>query len=253
MSKISGPINLTVAGLTFRQLFTRNRFVATALFAIVPMIIALIFRATPHAFDPTGDHFLPKMFADIVAFVLLPLSAVVFGTAAFGGEIDDGTIVYLLVKTLPRWQVVLSKFAVAVLSTALMMTVAVLLPWIALGAHAEQFAIVSAYATAIALGAALYCAIFVTLGLVSKRALVLGLLYIVVLEITVSPNVAGLKSLSVREYVMTVVGKLAEGKPEIHAGAVSMNTVWTMSGIILFASLALGIRWLSNYEMAERV
>ena len=250
---MSGPINLTVAGLTFRQLFTRNRFVATALFALVPLIITLIFRATPHAFDPTGEHFMPKIFADIVAFVLLPLSAVVFGTAAFGGEIDDGTIVYLLVKTLPRWRVVLSKYVVATLSTALMMVVAVLLPWLALGARADQFAIVYAYATAIGLGAALYCAIFVTLGLVSKRALVLGLLYIVVLEITISPNVPGLKSLSVREFVMTVVGNLAAGKPEIHAGAVPMNTVWTMGGIILLGGLALGVRWLSRYEMAERL
>jgi hypothetical protein len=52
---------------------------------------------------------------------------------------------------------------------------------------------------------------------------------------------------------MTVVGKIAAGVPGVKVGAVSTNTVWTMGAIILVASLALGIRWLQRYEMAERL
>jgi ABC-2 type transport system permease protein len=250
---MTGLINMTVAGLTVRQLFTRTRFITMVLFALVPVLSAAVFRSTTHAWDPNGDAFLVRIYEDIAVFVLLPLAAVVFGTAAFGGEIDDGTIVYLLVKTLPRWQVVLSKFVVAALATAAMMLFAIALPWLALGARPEQFAVVSAFATAITLGAVLYCALFVTLGLASKRALVLGLLYVVVLEITLSPNVAGLKSLSVREFVMTVVARLAMGQPGIHAGSVPMKTVWTVGAIMLIGGLGIGIRWLSRYQMAERV
>jgi ABC-2 type transport system permease protein len=250
---MNGPVNMTVAGLTFRQLFTRKRFIASALFAMVPLIIVLIFSATTHKAGQTSVQFLTTTYQGIVVFVLLPLSAVIFGTAAFGGEIDDGTIVYLLVKDLPRWQLVLSKYAVAVLSTAILMLIAIVLPWLALGAPSGAAPVVEAYAAGIALGAALYSAIFVTMGLMSKRALVLGLLYVVVLEISLSPNVQGLKSFSVREFVMTVVGKLAAGAPGVKAGAVTTNTVWTMGAIFLVASLALGIRWLSRYEMAERI
>jgi ABC-type transport system involved in multi-copper enzyme maturation permease subunit len=96
------PINMTVAWLTMRQLFTRKRLVASALFAVSPLAITLFFRATARTGDATGLQFLRELYAGIVAFVLLPLAAVVFGTAAFGGEIDDGTIVYLLMKALPR-------------------------------------------------------------------------------------------------------------------------------------------------------
>ena len=77
-----------------------------------------------------------------------------------------------------------------------MMTVAVILPWLALEMPADSSALMQGFVVAVAVGAALYSAIFVTLGLTSKRALVIGLLYIVVLEITISPNVPGLKSLS---------------------------------------------------------
>ena len=247
------PVNLTVMWLTFRQLFARRRFIATTLFALAPMVIVLFFRANGVHNDQSVLQFLRDLYSGVIAFVLLPLAAVVFGTAAFGGEIDDGTIVYLLVKSLPRWQLVLSKYLVAVLSTIAMMAVAVGLPWIVLGITPDSTTLVEAFGAGIALGAALYCAIFVTLGMTSKRALVLGLLYIVVLEITLSPNVPGLKSLSVREYMMTVVGKIASNVPGVHAGAVSIDTVWTMGAIILLGGLAIGIRWLSRYEMAERL
>ena len=246
-------MNMTVMGLTFRQLFTRRRLVAPALFAAAPLVITLFFRATPHTRDPNGLQFLLELYSGIVAFVLLPLSAVVLGTAAFGGEIDDGTIVYLLVKSLPRWQVVLSKYVVAVISTFVMMVVAIALPWLALGAPAESAIVVQGFAAGIAVGSAVYCAIFVTMGLMSKRALVLGLLYVVVLEISLSPNIVGLKSLSVREFVMSIAGKVAAAAPGIKAGAVPMNTVWTMSAVFLVGALALGIRWLSRYELAERL
>ena len=248
-----GPINSTVAWLTFRQLFTRNRLIAAALFAAAPLIVALFYRANSAHNAETALQFLRELYSGIVAFVLLPLAAVVFGTAAFGGEIDDGTIVYLLVKSLPRWQLVLSKYVVAVLATFAMMFVAILLPWLALGATAEITPLFEAFTAGIALGAALYCAIFVTMGLMSKRALVIGLLYIVVIEITLSPSVVGLKSLSVREFVMTIVGKIAATTVGVKPGAVTINTVWTMGAIILVASLGLGIRWLQQYEMAERL
>ena len=250
---MNGPINLTVAGLTFRQLFTRKRFITSALFSALPLVIVLFFLATKHPFDPTGLGILRENYSGIVAFVLLPLSAVVFGTAAFGGEIDDGTIVYLLVKDLPRWQLVLSKYAVAVISTFAMMFFAILLPWLALGAPSESAPLFQAFTAGIALGAALYSAIFVTLGMMSKRALVFGLIYVVVIEIALSPNVPGLKSLSVREFVMTIAGKIATGIPSVKPGAVPIGTVWTMGAIILVASLGLGIRWLQKYEMAERL
>ncbi len=250
---MNGLINTTVSWLTFRQLFTRKRLIASALFAASPLVITLFFKATTHAYDPNGAQFLRELYSGIVAFVLLPLSAVVLGTAAFGGEIDDGTIVYLLVKSLPRWQLILSKYVVAVISTFVMMFVAILLPWLALGAPSESWPVVEGFAAGIALGAALYNALFVTMGLMSKRALVLGLLYVVVLEITLSPNIVGLKSLSVREFVMTIAGKIAAAVPGIKPGAVPIETVWTMSAVFLVAALGLGIRWLSRYEMAERL
>ena len=249
------PISRTVAWLTFRQLFVRRRLIASVFFALTPLLIVVLFvsaRGAAAAVERKAG-LLIDLYRDIVIGVLLPLSAVVFGTAAFGGEIDDGTIVYLLVKPLSRWRVVLSKYVVAVISTAGMMVIATIPPWLFLGTSVVPPKVLLAFATAIALGATLYSALFVTMGMMSRRALVFGLLYIVVLEMTLSRQVAGVRSLAIREFAMTVVGKLAAGERGIVAGTVTLDTVWMMGGIILVVMLALGMRWLSRYEMAEKL
>ena len=42
----------------------------------------------------------------------MPLVAVIFGTGALGSELDDGTVVYLLAKPVPR-DILLVKLVVA--------------------------------------------------------------------------------------------------------------------------------------------
>ena len=44
---------------------------------------------------------------------VLPLVALVLGTAALGSELEDGTAVYLMIKPVPRWRIVGAKMLVA--------------------------------------------------------------------------------------------------------------------------------------------
>jgi ABC-2 type transport system permease protein len=243
----------TVAWLTVRQLFVRRRLIAAVTFALAPVLIAALYRATNGGGDADSARFFATLCQEIVISTLLPLTAVVLGTTSFGGEIDDGTVVYLLVKPLPRWRLVLTKYLVAVAATAAVMLPAIPLAWLVLGTGSVPADVPLAFAAATVLGATLYNALFLTLGLVSRRALVLGLLYIVVLEFVLSRDIAGIKSLSIREFARTVVGQMADGQVGITAGAVSSATVWTMGAIILAGSLGLAIRRLNRYEMAERL
>src|SRR3954471_2220508 len=129
---MSGPIDTTVVWLTWRQLFARRRLYLAAAFSLAPFLVASIFRLTAGDVEASSAAFLIGLLREIVIGTLLPLAAIVFGTTAFGGEIDDGTLVYLLVKPLPRWQLVLSKLTVATLSTFAVIAPAVLLPWLLL-------------------------------------------------------------------------------------------------------------------------
>src|SRR5690606_35322659 len=51
---------------------------------------------------------------------LLPLMCLLIGTGVVGPEIDDGSIVYLLAKPVPRRSILLGKLAVALATTVLL-------------------------------------------------------------------------------------------------------------------------------------
>jgi ABC-2 type transport system permease protein len=248
-----GPLDGTVAWLSLRQLFVRRRVVGAVIVSLLPALIAVMFRATQAVGDAERAQFLVELYRNIILSTLLPLVAVVLGTAVFGAEIDDGTLLYLLVKPLARWRVVLTRYVIAVVSTTAVITPALLLPWLVLGAGAAQSRVPLAFGAGAGLDVLLYCALFVAMGLSAKRAVVLGILYIVLVELVMAPQVAGMKSLSIREFAITVAGRLAAGQPGVVTGTVSVATVWTMSGIILVGSLAFAIHRLRTYQMAERL
>src|SRR5690242_4854025 len=127
---MNGPIDRTVVWLTWRQLFARRRLYTAAAFAFAPLLVAVVFRLTAADVEKSGANFLITLLREVVIGTLLPLASIVFGTAAFGGEIDDGTLVYLLVKPIARWRVVVSKYLVALACTVAIMIPAIVFPWL---------------------------------------------------------------------------------------------------------------------------
>ena len=57
--------------------------------------------------------------------MLLPLVAVIVGTSALGSELEDGTIVYLLARPVPRWRIAIVKWLMAWLVTSLLVAPAI--------------------------------------------------------------------------------------------------------------------------------
>jgi ABC-2 type transport system permease protein len=246
------PFNRTVIWLTWRQLFARRRLFVALAVLVIPAIITLLvrFNAAEGDLDAVGS--LSTIYRDIVLGVLLPLTALVFGTSAFGGEVDDGTLIYLMVKPVPRWHLTFSKYIVAFLATSAVIVASLVLGWLAMG-NEVPFRIPLAYSCGGMVGALIYCAIFVTLGITSRRALAIGLLYIVAFENVLSRSVVGVKSLSVREFSLAVCKAVVGSAAEWNDPVVSMGTVYTMGTVFFALALALSFRKLQRYEVAERL
>jgi ABC-2 type transport system permease protein len=246
-------LNRTIMWVTFRQLFTRQRFITALVISLVPLIIAISQKATHGAYDMETGRFLVGMYKEFVIGTLLPLVAVVFGSSAFGTEMTEGTIVYTLVKPEPRWRVVLSKFVVAALATVLVMVPAVFLPWALVDKTEFPLSVPMIILGGAAIGALLYSALFIALSIMSKRALVMGLVYIIVVEFTLSRQAAGVKSFSVRELVLTATSKIGEGNRWIGPADVTVQTFYVMGAICLVGSLVYAWRKFARYEMAEKL
>ena len=246
-------LNTTVMWLTWRQLFAKRRIWLAAMFALAPLIFTLAFKLLGDDGRDSRLAFFTTLNREIVIGTLLPLAAVIFGTTAFGGEVDEGTLVYLLVKPLQRWQLVLSKFAVAVSSTLAVMVPAIFLPWIMLrGGNIPARLPLSFFVAAVA-GATIYCALFLGLGLATRRALIAGLLYVIGFESVLSRGLVGAKSFSVREFAVAISQAVSAGAVGGPDYVVPLSTVAWMGTIMLVGAMALTMRTLVRYEPAERL
>ena len=78
--------------VTLRGMLGRRRTVLLVLLAGLPVLIALLIRVSGGR--PDADRVLDTL---VVRFVM-PLVALIVGTAVIGSEIEDGTAVYLMVK-----------------------------------------------------------------------------------------------------------------------------------------------------------
>jgi ABC-2 type transport system permease protein len=239
----------TIVGVTFRSLLSRRRSLLVLLFVLIPIGLALFIRAVavPEAPDDIANTALDTF----VVRVILPLVALLFGTATLGSEIDDGTIVYLLAKPIPRWEILAAKLLVAEAATlALVVPSTLLTGVILLAGTSGDMAIAYAYSVGVAVGAVVYVAIFVAMSVVTSRALVLGLGYILIWEGFLASLFAGTRNLSVREYALSIAQAFA-GQDLSSSAPIALEVAVLMSIVVSVVAVIIAIRRLASFEVKE--
>lgn len=223
-----------LAELTLRALAGRRRLVLMILLAALPAIVAVILRLAGGRADA------PEIIDALVIRTVLPLVALVIGTAAIGSEIDDGTAVFLLVKPIPRWLTALVKIGVAAGLTMLLVVPPVLLtgPLVA-GFDIDNLGTTVGYAVATMAGAVAYVAGFAALGAITSRALLVGLGYVLLWEGALAGILEGTRYFSVRQATLGLAAGLtgeAHGADVLEpAVSVVILAVVTVVGFLLTA------------------
>ncbi len=239
----------TIAALTVRSLLGRRRSLLIGLLALLPIVVAILVRVSGRV-GPGLDEIGAIVLDRLVVTTLLPLVALVFGTAAIGGEIDDGTALYLLVKPIARWRIVAAKLLVATGLTAALTAPTAFVAGAILLADGPGLAVPLGAAVGTAIGAAVYATVFLALSLVTSRALPVGLVYILVWEGILAGLFEGTRVFSVRQYALGIsaaIGAPGPPDPNLLDGATAL----------LLAALAVGlatlvaIRRLTTFEVGE--
>ena len=179
--------------VTLRGLLGRRRTLLLVLLVGLPVLIALLVRVTGGR--PDADRVLDAL----VVRTVMPLVALIVGTAAIGSEIEDGTAVYLLVKPIARWRIALAKILVAAGLTAALIVPAVIITGLLLGSRTDTLTTIVAYSVACLVGGSAYATAFVTLSLFTSRALLLGLAYVLIWEGVLAGLLEGTRFLSIRQ------------------------------------------------------
>ena len=192
-----------IVELTLRALVGRRRTLTIALLACLPVLVGILVRLGG------GRPDAPEILDTLVIRTVSPLVALVVGTGAIGSEIDDGTLIFQLIKPVPRWLVAVAKTAVAAFVTAILVVPPIIITGLGLGGlGAESIGTTMGFALAALAGGTAYAVGFTALGLLTSRALVVGLGYTLIWEGVLAGLLEGTRFLSVRQATLGIAAEL---------------------------------------------
>lgn len=221
--------NHTVARLTYRALLGRRRVLILIALPALLLAISVAVRLIGGADDGAAVEVL----GGFALASMVPLIGVVAGTGAIAPEIDDGSIVYLLAKPLPRRTIILTKLIVAIAVTVAFTTAPILVSGIILNGNSQGIA--SAYTVAAAVAAVAYSAIFLLLGTVSRNAVVFGLVYALVWEALLGSTLPGVRTLSVQQWSLSLAEGIAASGTDV-----TSDVALPLALVLLTAATVLG-------------
>ena len=220
-------MNATIVKLAAQALLGRRRF--WLLLAFPVLLIAL--TATIAALTD-GDAAWPLL-PGLGYPVVLPLVAVLAASSVLGPEVDDGSIVYLLAKPVSRHAVASSKWVVA--WTATMLAGALPLFVAAIVAGGGDRALAAGLAAAVA--GTTYSALFVAVSAVTRHAVIVSLLFVLVWEGLVGNLLTGVAWLSVAQWGLRVGHEVSGELPD------PTNLPWAVLASLV---VTLGAIWFAG-------
>ncbi len=218
--------------VTLRGLLGRRRTLLLVLLVGLPVLIALLIRISGGRAD--ADRVLDTL----VVRTVMPLCALILGTAAIGSEIDDGTAVYLMIKPIARWKIALAKGLVATGLTTVLVVPAVVITGLLLGSRADAMTAIVGFAVACLVGGSAYVMVFMTLSVFTSRALLVGLGYTLIWEGVLAGLLEGTRFLSIRQATLglaAAIGVKVRGDPLVPVVSVAVLIV-VIVGAFLLAS-----------------
>lgn len=233
------PLDPTVARLTAGSLLGRRR----ALLLLALPLVLLVLAGLARALAGVEPELTVVLLGSFALGTLVPLLGLLAGTGAIGPEIDDGSIVYLLSKPLSRHTIVVSKLLVAAAVTTVLGALPTLAAGLVLGGTADGLAVGFAVG-ALAAGIG-YCALFLLLAVLTRNAVVVGLLYALIWEGLIGGLVPGAQALSIRQWALVLTERIVSPSAR-ELGAVS--EVGT-GGLVLLGVTVLGCTWLAGRRL----
>jgi ABC-2 type transport system permease protein len=233
-------MNATVARLTARSLLGRRRaYLLMALPGVLILLCILVRLLAGEDNDITVG-----ILGGFALSTLVPLLGLIAGTGSIGPEIDDGSIVYLLSKPLSRHSIAGTKAAVAATVVTVFAALPVLVAGLVLAGTSDGLA--AGYFLGALVAGLAYATLFLLLAVVTRHAVVIGLIYALIWESLVGSYVPGAQALSIQQWSLALTAKVVGSRAEALnvASAVSLGVA-----VPLLVLLAAGSTWYAGRRL----
>lgn len=233
---------MALVSVTLRGLLGRRRTLLMVLLATLPVFVGLLIRLGGGRSDA------PEILDTLVIRTVLPLIALVIGTASIGSEIEDGTVVFLLAKPIARWRIALAKLAVSAGLTAVLTVPPVVLTGLLVGGFgAASVSTALGFAVAVIAGGTAYAVAFAALGVVTSRALIVGLGYTLLWEGVLAGLLEGTRFLSIRQGTLGVAAALTG--EDVGVDALAPAVAVLILAVVIVGGFALTTRLLARFQV----
>jgi len=233
-------MNATVARLTARSLLGRRRaYLLMALPGVLILLCILVRLLAGEDNDITVG-----ILGGFALSTLVPLLGLIAGTGSIGPEIDDGSIVYLLSKPLSRHSIAGTKAAVAAAVVTVFAALPVLVAGLVLAGTSDGLA--AGYFLGALVAGLAYATLFLLLAVVTRHAVVIGLIYALIWESLVGSYVPGAQALSIQQWSLALSAKVVGSR----ADALGVTSAVSLGAAVpLLVLLAAGSTWYAGRRL----
>jgi ABC-2 type transport system permease protein len=197
-------ISATIVRLGVHSIFGRRRGILLFVLPVLLVGLAVLVRLLVGQDDNATELTLYSL----GLVVLVPLIALLATSGLLAPEIDDGSVSYLLAKPISRHTIVASKLVVALACVLVFAAVPMLVAGLVLRTDHPEVAV--GFAVGSLVGGATYCAVFALLSVMTRHAVVIGLIYVLVWEGLLGGLLDGIRWLSVTRWSTEIVDRLAD-------------------------------------------
>jgi ABC-2 type transport system permease protein len=171
--------------LTLKQHLHGKRWIALVALFLLPAGLAAIIRATQSSVPSLTLEFALSWI--LIPQAVLPLVALLYASGVIQDEQEEQTLTYLLIRPIPKWLIYIVKMLANWTTTVLLVIVLITLTFAAVyinrGAELSEVAQRCIRTCAIdALAVIAYCSLFGLIGLLTRRTLIIGVVYTAVVE-----------------------------------------------------------------------
>ncbi|GII53083.1 ABC transporter permease [Planotetraspora thailandica] len=196
-------MNAVVADITYRAMLGRKRIWLLVLLPVALIGMAALLRLI----GGWDEHTAVILMRTFSISTMLPLLGLIAGTGVIGPEIEDGTIMHLLAKPISRPVIVLTKFMVAASLVAAFGAVSTFVAGYIM--VRDESGVAYGFALGSLAGGVAYAAVFLLLGVLTRHAVTIGIIYALVWEGLVGGYVPGARTLSIQQWATSIADQIS--------------------------------------------
>lgn len=203
---------LSIVRVTTRQVVGGRRWLGLGVVALLPAIV-MWFASSDLSVSGAIERYHDAPLV-ILFLLVLPIVALILGSSALGDERRDSTLSFLLLRPLRRSTIVAAKLTAAWLVATVIAGLAGVLASTVLAVRAGTWITLVPTLVGVAVCAACYTAVFLVLGHLTSRAVLIGLVYLFIWESGVSFAAPSLANISLFRIGLTAyVGLVPDSTP----------------------------------------